>query len=218
MRNQLRHDGANVREVHVDHTRDGDQVGNTLNTIVENFIGCAERFHDGQVRIAQLKQAVVWNNDEGVADLLQCCDAFFCLASTATAFELERLGHNTNGQCAHLLGDPCHDWCSTSSGATTFAGGNEDHVGALDGFFDFVLVILCRGTSNFWVRAGTKTTGSFTSDIELYVGIREHESLRVGVHRDELHAFEAFFNHAVDGVDSAAAHADDLNLGEVVVR
>ncbi len=44
--------------------------------------------------------------------------------------------------------------------------------------------------------------------------LRKGEGLRVGIGGDEFDAFDAFFDHAVDGVLSAAANADDLDAGE----
>src|SRR5438874_2572011 len=38
--------------------------------------------------------------------------------------------------------------------------------------------------------------------------------LSVGIDGDELHALDAGFDHAVDGVAAAAADADDLDLSE----
>ncbi len=67
------------------------------------------------------------------------------------------------------------------------------------------------------VGAGAEPTGELTADVELDVGVAHEERLGVGVDRDELDALEADLDHPVDGVDTAAADADDLDDGEVVL-
>ena len=52
--------------------------------------------------------------------------------------------------------------------------------------------------------------------MHLDVGIRDGERLCVSVDGDKLHAADAFLNHAVDGVGSAAADSDDLDDCEIV--
>jgi len=57
-----------------------------------------------------------------------------------------------------------------------------------------------------------------TTDVELDVGVRHQERLRVRVDGDELDTLEADLDHAVHGVDAAAADADDLDDRQVVLR
>ncbi len=68
------------------------------------------------------------------------------------------------------------------------------------------------------VGAGAEPAGQLAADVELDVGVAHQQRLRVGVDRDELDALEADLDHPVDGVDAAAADADDLDDGEVVLR
>jgi hypothetical protein len=67
------------------------------------------------------------------------------------------------------------------------------------------------------VGAGAEPAGELAADVELDVGVAHQQSLGVGVDRDELDALEADLDHPVDGVDTAAADADDLDDGEVVL-
>ena len=55
------------------------------------------------------------------------------------------------------------------------------------------------------------------TDVELDVGVAHQQRLGVGVDGDELDALQAGVDHAVDGVDAAAADADDLDDGQVVL-
>jgi hypothetical protein len=78
-------------------------------------------------------------------------------------------------------------------------------------------VVLGGTTTDIGVRAGAESAGELTTDIELDIGVAHEESLRVGVHRDELDALQADLDHAVHSVDTAAADADDLDDREVVL-
>ena len=66
--------------------------------------------------------------------------------------------------------------------------------------------------------AGAEPAGQLAADVELDVGVAHQQRLRVGVDRDELDALEADLDHPVDRVHAAAADADDLDHGQVVVR
>jgi len=59
---------------------------------------------------------------------------------------------------------------------------------------------------------------SATTDIELHVGIRQQEGLRVGVDRDELDTLQSRIDHPVDRVAATAADTDHLDHREVVLR
>ena len=63
-----------------------------------------------------------------------------------------------------------------------------------------------------------RPAGQLAADVELDVGVAHQQRLGVGVDGDELDALEPDLDHPVDGVDAAAADADDLDDGQVVVR
>ena len=105
----------------------------------------------------------------------------------------------------------------TGAGAAALAGGDEHHVGALDHLFDLVVVRLGGGAADLGVAAGAEPAGEVAPDVELDVGIAHQQRLGVGVDGDELDALEPGVDHPVDGVDAAAADADDLDHGEIVL-
>ena len=72
------------------------------------------------------------------------------------------------------------------------------------------------GLADARVGAGAEALRALRADLELDVGVRHQQRLRVRVDGDELAAREAGLDHAADGVRAAAAHADDLDHGEVV--
>ena len=173
----IRHDRAHVGEVDVDHARDEDEVRDTLHAVVENLIGGTERLHHRQVLIAQLEQAVVRDDDEGVADLAQGLDALHSLAGAARALELERAGYHANGQRALLLGDGRNHRRRAGAGSAALTGGDENHVRARQGILDLGLVILRGSTPDLRVRTGTQAAGGLATDVELHVGVGEDEGL-----------------------------------------
>ena len=83
--------------------------------------------------------------------------------------------------------------------------------------FDLFRVVLGGATADLGVGARAEAAGELAADVELDVGVAHQQRLRVGVDRDELDAAQAEVDHAVDGVDAAAADADDLDHREVVL-
>ena len=63
-------------------------------------------------------------------ELVQFGDAALGQAHAAAAFEMERLGHDADGQNAHLAGDARDDRRGAGAGAAAHAGGDEHHMGA----------------------------------------------------------------------------------------
>src|SRR5215207_5657928 len=59
--------------------------------------------------------------------------------------------------------------------------------------------------------------GQVATDVELDVGVAHQQGLGVGVHRDELHAAQPSFDHAVDRIDAAAADPHNLDDGQIVL-
>ena len=138
-------------------------------------------------------------------------------ACAALALEAERLGDDTDGERADRLGDARDDRRATGSGAAALARGDEDHVGPGEGLLDLLRVVLCGASADLGIRAGAEAARELASDVELDVGVAHQQRLGIGVDGDELDAAQAEFDHAVDGVDAAAADADDLDHCEIVL-
>src|SRR5918997_425830 len=132
------------------------------------------------------------------------------------ALEAERARHDADGQGADLvLGDLGDDRRGARAGAAALAGGDEDHVGALERLLDVVTRLGRGALADLRVGARAQPLGQLVADVQLDVGVRHLERLRVGVAGDELNAGEAGVDHAVDGVRAAAADADDLDHCEI---
>ena len=67
------------------------------------------------------------------------------------------------------------------------------------------------------VHESAPGTPVLVHDVELDVSVGHEQRLGVGVHGDELHATQIGLDHAVDGIDAAAADTDDLDLCLVVL-
>ena len=144
------------------------------------------------------------------------CDALLGLARALAALELERLRDDADGQRADLvLGDLGDDGRGAGAGAAALAGGDEDHVGALQRLLDVVARLGGRAEADLGVRAGAQALRQVVADVELDVGVRHLQRLGVRVGRDELHAAQTRVDHAVDRVRTAAADADDLDDREI---
>src|SRR5207302_1667104 len=165
-----------------------------------------------------LEQAVVLDQDQRVDFVAQLVDAAFCLVGALASFEGERTRNNADRERAELLPELSDDRRATRARAATFAGGDEDHVRALQRVFQLVATLQCCGQSDGGIRSRAEPARRLRADLDLHLRVDRDERLRVRVDRDELDAAEPFVDHAVDGVRAAAADTDDLDLREIVTR
>ena len=149
----------------------------------------------------------------GVHVGLQLGQAGVGLLHAARAFKVEGLGHHTDGEDAHLLGDARDHGRSARARATAHAGRDEGHVRAVERAADAVHRFVGRGTARFGLGPGAQAGGA---ELDELVRVGVVECLRVGIGADELHALHVLRDHVLDGVAAATAHADDLDLGTQV--
>src|SRR5690606_34611491 len=121
------HHRLHVSEVHVDHTRTDDQVGNPLNRSAQNVVRCSKGFQQAGVLAHHRQQFLVGNGDQRVHVLSQFLEAGFRNLHPLGTFKRERLGHYRYRQDAHFLGDLGDDRRRTSTGTTTHTRGDEHH-------------------------------------------------------------------------------------------
>jgi hypothetical protein len=144
-------------------------------------------------------------------------DACLGLHRAAAALEGEGAGDHTDGERAQFLGDLGHDRSAPRARAAALAGSDEDHVGALEHFFDLVAVLLGRALAHLRVATRPQAPGELPADVELDVGVAHEQRLGVGVDGYELHTLESGVDHAVDGIDATASDADHLDHRQVVL-
>ena len=143
--------------------------------------------------------------------LFSADDTGLGLRRSTLALELERLGHDTDGQRADRLRDARDDRRAAGSRAAAFAGGHEHHVGAGQGLFDLFRVVFRGAATDLGIRAGAEATGDLATDVEFDVGVAHQERLGVSVDGDEFDSAKAELDHPVDGVDASATDADHLD-------
>ena len=209
-----RHDRLHVGEVAVDDAGDGDDVGNSLHALAKNVVGDAEGLEEAGV-FGDREQFFVGDDDGGVDRLHQLGDAALSLLHAAFAFERKRLGHDRDGERAHFAGERGDDGSGAGAGAAAEAGGDEDHVGAFEGFDDLVGIFERGFAADFGIRARAQAIRQLHAQLQLHGRVRHAQRLQVGIGDDELDALHAGINHAVDCVAAASAYADDFDLGVV---
>ena len=149
----------------------------------------------------------------------------FCSSSTpalgllhpARALELEGLGHDADGQDAHLAGGLGDDRRGAGAGAAAHAGGDEAHVAAGEPLDDLLDQLLGRGGADLGPGAGAEALGDAGAELELVAGLALLQRLGVGVRHDELAALELLVDHVVDRVAAGAADADHGDPGAEVL-
>ena len=208
----------NIGEVQVDDTGDGDEVGDALGALGKDAIGNREGLEHGGLLLGDVEQLIVRNDDHGVDAIGEGLDALLGALLTLAALEGEGLGHDGDGQCADLVHrDIGNDGSSAGTGAAALAAGDKHHVGASERLGDVVAGLIGSLAANLGIGAGAQAAGKVGADVHLDIGIRDRECLSIGVDGNKLDAADALFDHSIDRVGTAAADADHLNDGKVVV-
>src|SRR5450755_2211736 len=208
------HDGFYVGEVAVDDAGDGDDIGNTLHALAKNIVGDAERFEEAGV-FGDGEKFFIRDDDGGVDAFHEFGDAAVRLLHAAFAFKGKWLGDDGDGERAHLDGEGGDDRGGAGAGAAAEAGGDEDHVCALESLDNFVGIFERGFAADFRIRASAEAVGQLHAELQLDRGVRHAQRLQIGVGDDEFDAFDSGVDHAVDGVAAAAADSDNFNLGVV---
>ena len=128
------------------------------------------------------------------------------------AFEVERLGHDADGQDALLAGRARDHRSGAGARATAHAGGDEDHVGAFKVAHDLGELFLGGGAADIGTRPGAQTARDRRAELKALFGQRAFQRLGVRIGDDELDAFQVGLDHVVDGV---AARATDTEHRDV---
>ncbi len=159
----------------------------------------------------EVEQPLVGDGDQGVDRAAQLVDAALGELHAPPPLEAERLGDHRHGERADLGRQRGDDRHRAGAGAAAQAGGQEDHVGALEDLED-ALGVLERGlAAHLGVGAGAQALGEQVADLQLDRRAALAQRLEVGVGGDELDAAQLRVDHAVDRVAAAAAHPDHLD-------
>ena len=142
-----------------------------------------------------------------------------------SAWVPRRVPSNLNGlvtmpdrQRADVAREPRDHRRGAGAGAAADAGGDEDHVGALQQALDLVLLLEGRLVAELRVGARAEATRDAAAEVDGDVGGRLLQRLKVGVDGHELDAGDLRLDHAVDRVDAGAADADHADHRQVGAR
>ena len=95
---------VDIVEINVDVRIRGNQVGDALHAGQQCGVGGLERVDDANGAVGQFQQSVVRNDNQRVDFLAQVLDAKRRGSGTLRAFEAERTGDHSDGQCPLLMG------------------------------------------------------------------------------------------------------------------
>ena len=131
---RVAHDGGNVGKVEVDDDilAVADELGDGADGLLQHVVGDAEGVGEGDLLVGDELQTVVRDDDHGVDLVGEVGDAGLGLLHAVGAFEAEGLRHDGDGQDARVMRDLRDDGRCAGAGAAAHAGGDEDHIGALE--------------------------------------------------------------------------------------
>ena len=153
------HDRADVGEVEVDEPGLGDQIGDALHALAQDVVGHPERVDDGCLPLDHLEQAVVLDHDQGVDAVAQLVDPALSLLGALASLERKRSRHHADRERPDLLAELRDDRRAARARAAAFAGGDEDHVGALQRLLQLVAALLRGGKADLGIGAGAEPAG-----------------------------------------------------------
>ena len=157
------------------------------------------------------EQALIRNRDQRVDRVLELAQSLFGLRHAAASFELERLGHDADGQRAELARDARNHWRRAGSGAAAHPGGDEHHLGFRQDLADPFFVFERRLASDFRIAAGAAAARDLVADLHAQRRMVVLQRLDIGIDGDEVDVAQAHLDHVVDRVAAASASADYLD-------
>ena len=132
------------------------------------------------------------------------------------ALETEGLRDDGDGEGAGLAGDLRDDGGGAGAGPAAHAGGDKDHVRALDELRQLFPTLFRGKATDLRIAAHAQPTGEALADLYAHRHVAPLEGLGVGVDHDVVNAGDGRAEHAVDRVGTAAARADHLDQWRVV--
>ena len=127
----------------------------------------------------------------GIDGLPELFDALLGETGLDPTLEFEGLGHDADGEGAEVASHLGYDRGRARAGAAAHAGGDEDHVGPLEGLGDGVAILQGRLLADLGLAARPEAVGDLRPEAELHVGLGEIEGLEIGVGHDELDVLKA---------------------------
>jgi len=190
-----------------------DEIGDALNGVEEDLVGLLERLEQRQRIALERQELLVGDRDERVDGRLELLKPLLGGLAALVALEEEGLGDDGHRQGLHLPSDVGDHRRRAGAGAATHAGGDEDHVGALEELGDLVARLGGGLPASLRVGAGAQPAGQLLPDLQPHRRAIRRQRLDVGVEGDEVHPLQARRDHRVDRVAPRSADADDADPG-----
>ena len=216
------HDRLQVLEVDVDGARRVDDFRNAHACLVEHFVAHFKAFLHRGVRGAFALELLVENHDHRVDLVLEVLDALFRATHATAAFEAEGLRDDGNREDAHFLGDLGDGFLGGCGSRDLDLLADSDDVRVGDPVVRCELLVgrpvlghllalfLSCGRADF--RPGTSAEAR-GAELDVHVRTRTRQGLMVRVRGDKFDALRTMRDHVLDGIATAAAHADHLDDG-----
>ena len=211
----LGHHRPDVREVDVHETGADDELGDPLNGSEQHVVRRGEGGLQGHPSSEHADQAFVGYHDERIDLLRQLVDSGPGDGHAPAELERKRPGDHRDRQHVELGGDLRDDRRCPRARAPAHAGGDEEHVGALEDLRDAVAVLERRGSPELGVRTRAEPLGEVGPELHVDRGRRLRQRLGIGVRADEVDPLDGVGNHVLDRVSAPSADADDLDAGLV---
>ena len=129
----------------------------------------------------------------------------------AFTFVLERAGNHSHSQDTQLTGNLGHYRSSAGTGAAAHTGGNEQHIGALNGVSNSFTVFQSGIAAGFRIRTGTQTFGQISTQLDALGRFAALQRLGIGVGTNKLNALHRVVYHIVNSITATATNTDNFN-------
>ena len=205
------HNSLNISEVQVDQSRLIDQVCNTLNCLLKNFIRLLQSLRHSCSAINDLEKLIIRNDDQCVNILLQFINTAEGIGHTLLCLKTERLCNNTYCQASEFLCDSRNDRCTACACAATHTACYEDHICSAENLLDFLSTLVCGLLTNFRLCSCAETLGDLFTDLNNCRSFAEIKCLLIRIYSYKLDASNGFIDHAVYSVVACTPNAYNYN-------
>ncbi|MOA00052.1 hypothetical protein D3C78_1193960 [compost metagenome] len=125
--------------------------------------------------------------------------------------EGERTGDHGHGEDAHFLGHLGDDRRRAGASADAHAGGDEDHVGAVQHLGNALAILQGSLAADFRIGAGAEALGHVHPQLQDGLGLDLLQRLGIGIGANEIDVIDVAAQHVVDRVAAATADTDHLD-------
>ena len=207
----VRHDSLDIRKVKVDECRLIDQVRNTLNCLLKDFIRLLQSFRHRCSSVNDLKQLVIGDDDQRIHVLLKLLNTVQRILHALLCLKTERLCDDADRKASELFRHAGNDRRPAGTGTAAHAACYKDHVGTVQHLLDF-LSALCRGLfTNFRLCSCAQPLCHLLADLNYSRSLAKVKGLFIRVYSHELDTADRLINHAVNGIIATSANAYNYN-------